>query len=61
VTPINVRDCPECDNGTKGRYEGRILIGGRGVYTCPVCGTRWQNADEKPSNKGWPIRSRDDV
>jgi ribosomal protein L37AE/L43A len=53
---INVHDCPECDDGTKGNYEGRVLINGRGVFTCPACGTKWQDADEKPSSKGWRVR-----
>lgn len=52
----DVRDCPECDNGTKGSYEGRILFGGRGTFTCPVCGTRWQDADEKPTTKGMRVQ-----
>lgn len=47
-----VNDCPDCDQ--KGRYDGRVLIGGRGVYTCPQ-GHRWQNMDEKPTTKGIPI------
>lgn len=52
MTAIDVTECPDC--AQKGRYEARILIGGRGVYTCPS-GHRWQNADEKPSNKGVPL------
>jgi ribosomal protein L37AE/L43A len=46
-------ECPDC--GEKGSYDGRILVGGRGVYRCSACGAKWQNADEKPSNKGTPI------
>ncbi len=57
MTEIDVRDCPTCNDGTQGHYEGRVLIGGRGVYTCPKCGGKWQNADEKPSSKGAPIRT----
>jgi hypothetical protein len=53
---IDVRDCPECDNGTKGDYDGRVTLGGRGVFTCAVCGSRWQDANEKPSLKGARIR-----
>jgi hypothetical protein len=49
MTEIDVTMCPECDQ--KGRYDGRLLIGGRGIYTCPD-GHRWQNADEKPTTKG---------
>jgi hypothetical protein len=49
---IDVTECPDC--GQKGRYDGRILIGGRGVYRCPD-GHRWQDATEKPTNKGTPI------
>jgi hypothetical protein len=26
----------------------------------PVCGTKWQNADEKPSSKGVPVNLRRD-
>jgi hypothetical protein len=50
--PIDARDCPECDNGTKGNYESRVLVDGRGFYVCPVCGTKWQDANETPSSKG---------
>lgn len=57
MSEIDVRDCPTCNDGTKGHYEGRVLIGGRGVYTCPTCGSKWQDADEKPSSKGVPIRT----
>lgn len=52
MTDIDVRDCPECDDGTKGRYDGRVLLGGRGIYTCPRCAGRWQDINEKPSTKG---------
>lgn len=52
VTEIDVTMCPDCDQ--QGTYEARILIGGRGVYTCPE-GHRWQDANEKPSNKGLPL------
>ena len=31
--------------------SGRVLINGRGFYTCPD-GHRWQNADETPTTKG---------
>lgn len=53
--------CPFCeDEGveSKGRYEGRVLIGGRGMYICPKNDRhRWQNADEKPTTCGvTPIR-----
>lgn len=53
--PVDVTECPECQQ--KGAYEGRVLIDGRGVYTCPNS-HRWQNMDEKPSTKGIPIRPR---
>lgn len=49
---VVVDECPEC--GEKGRYDGRVLVGGRGIYTCPNQ-HRWQDADEKPSSKGFPI------
>jgi hypothetical protein len=52
MTDIDARDCPQCDDGTKGNYDGRVLVGGRGIYTCPTCATRWQDANEKPSTKG---------
>lgn len=54
VTEIDVTECPDCLK--KGTYEGRVLIGGRGVYTCPE-GHRWQDANEKPSNKGVPLKT----
>lgn len=59
MTEIDVRDCPDCErNGkqTKGNYDGRVMYGGRGVFTCPECGARWQDAEEKPSTKGVPLR-----
>lgn len=49
MAEIDVTMCPQCDQ--KGRYEGRVLINGRGFYTCPE-DHRWQNADEKPTTKG---------
>lgn len=49
MTDIDVTMCPDCNQ--KGRYEGRVLINGRGFYQCPT-GHRWQNADEKPTTKG---------
>lgn len=55
MSEIDVRDCPECEDGTKGNYVHRVLIGGRGIFTCPVCRTKWQDADEKPTTKGIPI------
>lgn len=48
-----VDECPDCD--TKGKYDSRMTLGGRGIFTCPNCGTQWQNADEKPTNKDAPI------
>lgn len=44
--------CPDCEQ--KGRYEGRVLINGRGFYQCPE-GHRWQSADEAPTTKGVPL------
>lgn len=49
---IDAHDCPKCDDGTKGHYDGRVLIGGRGIYTCQRCGTRWQDANERPATCG---------
>lgn len=54
---IDVTKCPDCDQ--QGRYEARVLINGRGFYTCPD-GHRWQDATEKPSSKGIPIGGRTD-
>lgn len=45
--------CPLC--GQRGSYEARVLIGGRGVYTCPR-GHRWQDMFEKPDEKAAPVR-----
>lgn len=53
---IDVTECPDCEQ--TGKYEARILINGRGVYTCPN-GHRWQDANEKPSNKGLPLTRPD--
>jgi len=53
MSEIDVTECPKC--GLKGRYEGRILIGGRGFFQCPD-GHKWQNANEKPTTKGVPLR-----
>lgn len=58
MAEVDVRDCPDCDDGTKGKYDGRILIGGRGIYTCPVCNRKWQDADERPSYKGAAVIPR---
>lgn len=44
-----VDECPDC--GETGRYDGRVLLGGRGIYRC-ACGCMWQDADEKPTTKG---------
>ena len=55
MTEIDVTECPDC--GQKGRYDGRILYEGRGIYRCPE-GHKWQDANEKPSNKGTPIPGR---
>ena len=52
---VDVTKCPDCDQ--QGRYDGRVLLGGRGIYTCPD-GHRWQNADEKPTMKGAVLLSR---
>ena len=54
---IDVTECPQC--GEKGTYDGRVLIDGRGIYTCPQK-HRWQDAQEKPTNKGAPIVPRSD-
>jgi hypothetical protein len=57
--------CPWCeDDGLQvtGRYDGRILLGGRGVYRCPNNPThKWQNADEAPdTSKSVLLRSPPD-
>lgn len=46
---VDVSECPDC--GEKGRYEGRVLINGRGFYQCSN-DHRWQDANEKPTTKG---------
>lgn len=51
--PLDVTECPDCQQ--TGVYEARVLINGRGFYTCPA-GHRWQDIREKPSDKGLPIR-----
>ena len=56
MTEIDVTECPDC--GQKGRYDGRILVDGRGIYRCPQ-GHKWQDANEKPTNKGTPILGRE--
>ncbi|MCW2902295.1 MAG: hypothetical protein JWO67_4560 [Streptosporangiaceae bacterium] len=47
---IDVTECPDC--GQTGHYDRRVLIDGRGIYTCPA-GHRWQDADETPDSKGY--------
>lgn len=48
--------CPFCEDegrDTTGRYDGRILIGGRGIWRCPIDPEhKWQDANEKPSSGG---------
>jgi hypothetical protein len=48
--------CPWCeDDGldARGTYDGRVLRGGRGIYTCPNNPEhRWQNAAETPATCG---------
>lgn len=45
-----VTECPDC--GATGRYDGRVHIGGRGVYSCPN-GHKWQDAKENPDDHGY--------
>jgi hypothetical protein len=52
MAEIDVTECPDCSQ--KGTYEARVLINGRGVYTCPE-GHRWQDINERPSDKGVPF------
>jgi hypothetical protein len=49
-----VEICPDCF--APGKYEGRILINGRGYYQCPNK-HRWQDANEKVKSpsKGYTI------
>jgi hypothetical protein len=49
-TPPAVTECPDC--GQTGRYDRRVIVDGRGVYTCPNR-HRWQDADETPDDKGY--------
>lgn len=58
MTEIDVTECPDCSQ--KGKYEGRVLINGRGFYTCPE-GHRWQDINEKPSDKGVALLPRNDA
>ena len=62
MADIDVTLCPDCEErGTvsHGRYEGRVLINGRGFYTCPTCGCRWQNEQETPTDKGLVVEHID--
>lgn len=57
--------CPWCeDDGrdVRGTIDYRIKIGGRYVYRCPDNREhRWQDADEKPSEKGFaPVALREE-
>lgn len=52
MSGIQVTDCPECK--LKGRYEGRVLINGRGFYVCPN-DHKWQDLDETPISKGYTV------
>lgn len=52
ATEVDVTECPDC--GKTGRYDGRVLVRGRGIYTCPE-GHRWQDLDEAPTTKGIPL------
>lgn len=45
-----VTECPDCK--ATGRYDGRVHIGGRGVYRCPN-GHMWQDANETPDDHGY--------
>jgi hypothetical protein len=45
-----VYTCPDC--GETGRYDRRVTVGGRGIYTCPNR-HQWQDADETPDSKGY--------
>lgn len=49
-TSIDVTECPDC--GHTGRYDRRVLVNGRGIYTCPN-NHQWQDADETPDGKGY--------
>jgi uncharacterized protein with PIN domain len=47
--------CPECElqgKDVRAREDFRVMVGGRGVYRCPECGTAWQDADEEPHFSG---------
>lgn len=52
-----VDECPEC--GTKGKYDGRVLVGGRGIYRCPSCGAKWQDSNEEPDAKGLTLPDKE--
>jgi hypothetical protein len=48
----DVTRCPDCFQ--PGRYDRRVLIAGRGIYTCPNQ-HQWQDADEEPDGKGYVV------
>lgn len=50
ATPVDVTVCPQC--GQTGRYDGRVRLGGRGIYRCPA-DHLWQDANETPDTDGY--------
>ncbi|MDE2103223.1 MAG: hypothetical protein KGL39_38610 [Patescibacteria group bacterium] len=53
--------CPECEKqgrDVRARCDYRVLVGGRGIYRCPECGTSWQDADETPTFSDKDVRIR---
>lgn len=52
LAEIVVTECPDCRE--TGRYDRRVVVGGRGIYTCPN-GHRWQDADETPDDRGYVV------
>lgn len=57
-SPPPVTECPDC--AQQGQYDGRIHVGGRGVYRC-ANGHMWQDADEIPSDKGYVALDPEDA
>lgn len=47
--------CPECQKqgcDVRVKEDFRVLVGGRGIYRCPVCETCWQDEAEGPKSAG---------
>ncbi|HET8682048.1 MAG TPA: hypothetical protein VFM54_09255 [Micromonosporaceae bacterium] len=49
-TPVDV--CPEPGCAQRGAYDGRVHVGGRGVYRCPA-GHVWVDLREAQDDSGY--------